>query len=54
MGKQAIDNAKDSKYGKKSSHTGNKGLTPSLTNANVMVTHKVRKAQEKRRGVSSE
>mgnify|MGYP003318416965 CR=1 FL=1 len=48
MSKKAIDKAKKSPMGKKVSHTGNKGLTESLTNPNVMVTHKVRKAQEKR------
>lgn len=54
MGKKVIDKAKSSKFAKKMSHTGNKGLTPSLTNDNVMVTYKVRKAQESRRGVSNE
>lgn len=48
MSKKAIDKAKKSPMGKKVSHTGNKGLTESLTNPNVMVTHKIRKAQEKR------
>ncbi len=33
---------------KKSSHTGNSGLTQSLYDDNVMVTQKVRKAQESR------
>jgi predicted proteasome-type protease len=32
---------------KKSSHTGNLGLTPSLYDDNVMVTQKVRKSQER-------
>jgi len=32
---------------KKSSHTGNLGLTQSLYDDNVMVTQKVRKAQER-------
>ena len=32
---------------KKSSHTGNKPLTQSLYDDNVMVTQKVRKAQER-------
>ena len=32
--------------GKKESHTGNKPLVRSLFDANVMVTQKVRKAQE--------
>ena len=53
MGKRAIDKAKKSPMGKKMSHTGNKGLTESLTNPNVMVTHKVRKAQERRRGIEN-
>ncbi|MBO89041.1 MAG: hypothetical protein CMP14_05925 [Rickettsiales bacterium] len=34
---------------KKSSHTGNKPLVESLTNKGVMVTQKVRKAQENNR-----
>ncbi len=46
MGKQAIEKAKNSPMGKKMSHTGNKGLTQSLYDDNVMVTQKVRKAQE--------
>tara|TARA_E500000331_G_C17155578_1_gene669398 strand:+ start:476 stop:649 length:174 start_codon:yes stop_codon:yes gene_type:complete len=33
----------------KSSHTGNKPLVESLTNEGVMVTQKVRKAQESKR-----
>ena len=33
---------------KKSSHAGNSGLTQSLYDDNVMVTQKVRKAQESR------
>ena len=33
----------------KSSHTGNKPLVESLTNKGVMVTQKVRKAQESKR-----
>tara|TARA_B100000902_G_scaffold369992_1_gene394693 strand:- start:88 stop:252 length:165 start_codon:yes stop_codon:yes gene_type:complete len=53
MSKRSIEKAKDSKIAKKKSHTGNKGLTESLTNANVMVTHKVRKAQERRRGIEN-
>ena len=35
---------------KTSSHTGNKPLTQSLYDANVMVTQKVRKAQESNQG----
>ena len=34
---------------KKSSHTGNKPLVESLADPNVMVTQKVRKAQEAKR-----
>ena len=48
MSKKAIDQAKNSKFGKKVSHTGNKGLVESLTNPNVMVTTKVRQAQRKK------
>lgn len=47
MGKRAIEQAKNSKFGKKVSHTGNKGLVESLTNKGCMVTLKVREAQEK-------
>ena len=46
MSKQNIEHRKTSAMGKKSSHTGNKGLTNSLYDDNVMVTYKVRKAQE--------
>jgi|TARA_R110000823_G_scaffold209241_2_gene339486 hypothetical protein len=49
MSKQNIEYRKDSKNGKKSSHTGNKPLVESLTNKGVMVTQKVRKAQESKR-----
>tara|TARA_B100000131_G_scaffold119305_2_gene116287 strand:- start:4981 stop:5160 length:180 start_codon:yes stop_codon:yes gene_type:complete len=59
MGKKAreqgIPNAEMHKalhtIAKKSSHGGNKPLVESLTNPNVMVTQKVRKAQERRRAV---
>ena len=47
MGKKAIEKTKNSPMGKKMSHTGNKGLTQSLYDDNVMVTQKVRKAQER-------
>ena len=46
MGKKAIEKTKNSPMGKKMSHTGNKGLTQSLFDRNVMVTLKVRQAQE--------
>ena len=36
---------------KKSSHGGNKPLVQSLSNPNVMVTQKVRNAQERRRAL---
>ena len=49
MGKRAIEKAKDSKFGKKTSHTGNQPLVESLTNKGCMVRPKVRKAQEGRR-----
>jgi hypothetical protein len=45
MGKQNREHMNASKFGKKSSHTGNKALVESLTNKGVMVTQKVRKAQ---------
>jgi len=59
MGKKAreqgVTNAETHKalhaIAKKSSHGGNKPLVESLTNPNVMVTQKVRKAQERRRAV---
>ena len=47
MGKQNIEQRNASKMGKKYSHTGNKALTQSLYDDNVMVTQKVRKAQER-------
>lgn len=37
------------KVAKKSSHTGNKPLVPHINNPNVMVTQKVRKAQESKK-----
>lgn len=49
MGKQNIEHRNASKFGKKYSHTGNKPLVQSLTDSNVMVTQKVRKAQERNR-----
>ena len=45
MSKRAIEKAKDSKFGKKTSHTGNQPLVESLTNKGCMVRPKVRKAQ---------
>jgi hypothetical protein len=49
MSKRIRENAKPSKYGKKSSHTGNLPLVESLTDTNVMVRPKVRLAQENNR-----
>ena len=46
MSKSTIEHRKMSLIGKKSSHTGNKPLTQSLYDDNVMVTQKMRKAQE--------
>ena len=46
MSKSSIEHRNASKLGKKSSHTGNKSLTQSLHDDNVMVTQKIRKAQE--------
>ena len=46
MSKSNIEHRKMSPMGKKSSHTGNKPLTQSLYDDNVMVTQKMRKAQE--------
>ena len=46
MSKSYIEHRKMSPMGKKSSHTGNKPLTQSLYDDNVMVTQKMRKAQE--------
>ena len=45
MGKRAIEKAKNSKLGKKTSHTGNQPLVESLTNKGCMVRPKVRNAQ---------
>jgi hypothetical protein len=52
MGKKNIEHRNASKMGKKYSHTGNKPLVESLTNKGVMVTQKVRKAQEAKRNAS--
>ena len=49
MSKKNIEHRNASKMGKKYSHTGNKPLVESLTNKGVMVTQKVRKAQEAKR-----
>ena len=46
MGKKNITHRNASPLGKKQSHTGNKPLVQSLADPNVMVTQKVRKAQE--------
>ena len=46
MSKKNIEQRNASKFGKKHSHTGNKPLVQSLADPNVMVTQKVRKAQE--------
>jgi hypothetical protein len=46
MSKTNIVQRAGSKLGKKTSHTGNKPLVESLSDSNVMVTQKVRKAQE--------
>jgi hypothetical protein len=46
MSKKIIEYRKTSRLGKTSSHTGNKPLVQSLADPNVMVTQKVRKAQE--------
>ena len=47
MSKGNIEHRNASKMGKKYSHTGNLPLTKSLYDDNVMVTQKVRKAQER-------
>ena len=47
MSKKNIESRISSPMGKKSSHTGNKPLTQSLYDDNVMVTQKMRKAQER-------
>jgi len=49
MSKVNIEHRNSSKFAKKYSHTGNKPLVQSLADPNVMVTQKVRKAQEKNR-----
>ena len=41
------------KKGKKYSHTGAKPLVPHIDMPNVMVTQKVRQAQERKRGLPS-
>ena len=47
MSKKNIEQRNASKFAKKYSHTGNKPLVQSLADPNVMVTQKVRKAQER-------
>jgi hypothetical protein len=49
MSKKAILQAKDSKLGKTSSHTGKEPLVPHINDSNVMVRKKVRRAQESNR-----
>tara|TARA_B110001454_G_scaffold214249_1_gene233746 strand:+ start:742 stop:891 length:150 start_codon:yes stop_codon:yes gene_type:complete len=49
MSKKAREHMNASKFGKKYSHTGSKPLVKSLYDDNVMVTQKVRKAQEAKR-----
>ena len=49
MSKKAIEKAKQSRMGKKSSHTGKLPLVESLFNKGCMVRPKVRKAQESTR-----
>jgi|TARA_R110000824_G_scaffold55138_4_gene152023 hypothetical protein len=49
MSKTNIEHRNASKFGKKHSHTGNKQLVQSLADQNVMVTQKVRKAQENKK-----
>jgi hypothetical protein len=51
MGKKSRDSFKDSKFGKKMSHTGKEPLVESLTNKGVMVRKKVRDAQERKRSL---
>ena len=46
MSKQNIEQRNSSKFGKKYSHTGNKPLVPHINDPKVMVTQKVRRAQE--------
>ena len=47
MSKKNMTGRGVSKYGKKTSHTGDLPLVPSLFDPNVMVRPKVRMAQEK-------
>tara|TARA_Y100000287_G_C14210701_1_gene350682 strand:+ start:1334 stop:1486 length:153 start_codon:yes stop_codon:yes gene_type:complete len=47
MGKKNISGRENAKVSKRNSHTGNKPLVPSLYNPNVMVSAKMRAAQEK-------
>ena len=49
MSKKAIEKARQSRLGKKSSHTGKLPLVESLSNKGCMVRPKVRKAQESKR-----
>ena len=49
MSKKAIQQRQLSKYGKKTSHTGDLPLVESLTDSNVMVRPQVRQAQERNR-----
>ena len=49
MRKKAIEKARQSRLGKKSSHTGKLPLVESLSNKGCMVRPKVRKAQESKR-----
>lgn len=50
MSKLNIEHRNSSKFGKKYSHTGAKPLVPHINDKNVMVTQKVRKAQESNKG----
>ena len=49
MSKKNIAQRNVSKYGKKYSHGGNKPLVPHINDPKVMVTQKVRTAQEGKR-----
>jgi hypothetical protein len=51
MSKKAILQAKDSKLGKTSSHTGKEPLVAHINDPRVMVRKKVRRAQERNRDV---
>ena len=51
MSKKIMKTRQSSKYGKKTSHTGNLPLVESLTDPNVMVRPKVRLAQQNNREV---